>query len=382
MLLNEYEYLGSTNPFHVDNERKAVSYLTRVDPFSGATAKISEERARRNLGINTQLNITPIAHCDFCDYQTRTPLERLDHGCGAISVPNKFPWEKYDWITIYPPFGDHKLLLSDLHFDDLDRLIESSSDLAQICAQDQEVIAFMDFTNWGAFAGASQQHPHSQRKSITGAPDPRQATELARCRALWERHGRNPFDLLADEERGDGRRVVYDNHVYIGAAFAPSCPNEVILFPRSPVSHVLQMSPPERREIIRPALGLFPALFFYRGVTDLNIAIHQAPFRLMEEARSYYRWHMHIYPRRSRLPADRAGAELGFETGVIDVLPEVTAHCLRLWYQQGPKEEHVGKYDSGTANHTLVEAFRGFLQGNNHHRSRSLAGAAPEGARA
>ncbi len=356
MLLKEFS--GKTVPFTVNGETKQVTYLTRVDPLSGNVAKISEERAKRAIGISLSLDIRPVERCDFCEPHKYTPEKRIEHQSGAISVPNKYPWEKYDWITIYPPFGRHKLLLSDLYFDDLERMIESSYDLALICSRDPEVSAFIDFTNWGAFAGASQQHPHSQRKSVTSAPDPKQQEELGYCQELAQRYGKNPFDLIQEEEEKDGRRVIYNDDVFISAAFAPTCPNEVLVFPKEQISHILQTTSDYRKKIIDPALGVFPGLFFCRGVTDLNIAIHMAPFKIMEEARKYYRWHMHIYPRRSRLPVDRAGAEIGFGTNVIDTLPETTAAVLRNWYACGASEEYLARLEDGTISPRLVEEFR------------------------
>ncbi|MBI2865782.1 MAG: hypothetical protein HYX99_00260 [Chloroflexi bacterium] len=355
-----HEFISLSTPFQVNGQTKQVTYITRVDPITGNLAKISEERARRQIAISTDLSIQPTATCAFCDYQRQTPGPRIEHACGAVSVPNLYPWEKYDWVTIYPPFGEHKLLLSDLYFDDLERMVESSYDLALHCSRDPEVLTFLDFTNWGPFAGASQQHPHSQRKSATWAMPNRQEQELQRCLALWERHGRNPFDMLAEEERSDGSRVIYDNDVFIAANFAPSCSNEVVFYPKEPVSHILQTTPEQRRRILRSALGIFPALFFYMGVTNLNVATHMAPFRTAEAARHYYRWHMHVYPRRSRLPMDQAGAEIGFGTQVIDILPETTARVLRLWYQQGPQEEMLARSQDGQPHPDLAKEFRRF----------------------
>ena len=361
MLLQEYQ--GKSLPFQWKGETRQVPFLTRVDPLSGNVCKISEERARRGVGICANLDIRVVERCSFCHYQDATPGARIEHDCGAVTVPNLYPWEKYDWITIYPPFGQHKLLLSDLWFDDLERMLESSFELAQICARDEEVIGFMDFTNWGPFAGASQQHPHSQRRSITTTLDPQQERELDQCHSLAGRYVRNPFDLLAEEERKDGRRVIYDNDIFIAAAFAPTTGNEIIAFPKEPLAHILQSSQEDRQRILRPLLGIFPALFFYAGVTDLNIAVHMAPFAVMEEARKYYRWHLHIYPRRPRLPVDRAGAEMGFDTDVVDVLPENCAQTLRRWYQNGPQKEFLVKMEDGTPSPALEDLFRRAVPG-------------------
>jgi galactose-1-phosphate uridylyltransferase len=359
MLLKEYP--GQTELFTLDGKSQQATYFTRVDPFSGRVAKISEERARRDVGISVDLQIRPIENCDFCAFGEHTPRERIEHACGAISVPNRYPWEKHDWITIYPPFTHHKLLLSELYFDDLERMIESSYDLATICARDPEVISFMDFTNWGVFAGASQQHPHSQRKSITKVPSPIVYNEMERCRHLMNHYGRNPFSILEQEERADGRRVIHDDNIFIASAFAPTCPDEILVFPKEDIAHILQTTEHDRKTIIQPVLGIFPALFFYRGITDLNIAVHMATFAEMEEARKYYRWHMHIYPRRSRLPADRAGSEIGFGTDVIDAMPEVTAELLRRWYRDGPCAEFVAKTGKGPPEPGLLDEFHRFL---------------------
>lgn len=359
MLLKEH--IGQTQLFSLNGESQKVSYSTRIDPFSGNVAKISDVRAKRSIGISVELQMRPVENCDFCAYRETTPQERIEHACGAVSVPNRYPWEKYDWITIYPPFAPHKLLLSDLYFDDLERMIESSYDLAMICASDPEVISFMDFTNWGVFAGASQQHPHSQRKSATQVPSPSVCNEMERCHHLMERYGKNPFFLLEQEERSDGRRLIHDDDVFIVSAFAPTCPDEILVFPKEDIAHIIQTKEYDRRRIIQPVLGIFPALFFCRGVTDLNIAVHMATFAEMEAARKYYRWHMHIYPRRARLPADRAGSEIGFGTEVIDAMPEVTAELLRRWYRHGPAEELLLKTGDGHPNPKLLEEFRRFM---------------------
>ncbi len=334
-----------------------VCYATRVNPLSGDSAKLSEERAKRRIGITVKLDVTPTEQCDFCDYEKKTPEDRIQHDCGAVSVSNRYPWEKYDYVTIYPPFGQHKLLLSDLYFDDIKMMVESSYDLAERISTDSEVIAFMDFTNWGAFAGASQQHPHSQRKSVTALLDSVESIELARCKSVYDSTGTNLFDLLREEEMRRDNRIIYYNDIVILAAFAPESNNELLIFPREPISHILQTSKAERKLITNPILGIFPALFFYLGVTDLNIASHMAPFREMENARSYYRWHMHVYPRRSSLPSDKAGAEVGYRTSVIDVPPETTARLVGSWYKEGPKRELVARQTDGGLNGRLLELF-------------------------
>lgn len=68
--------------------------------------------------------------------------------------------------------------------------------------------------------------------------------------------------------------------------------------------------------------------------------------------------YVHIYPRRSGLPVDKAGAEVGFETNVIDTLPETTAEMLKKWYTEGPAGEEIAKGKDGLPIPKLVEEFR------------------------
>ncbi len=61
MLLEEHS--GQTKAFTTDGQAKQINYLTRLDPFSGNVAKISEERSRRVMGISVELEIHPIENC-------------------------------------------------------------------------------------------------------------------------------------------------------------------------------------------------------------------------------------------------------------------------------------------------------------------------------
>ncbi len=89
--------------------------------------------------------------------------------------------------------------------------------------------------------------------------------------------------------------------------------------------------------------------------------MHMANFFEMEEDRKFYRWHMHIYPRRRKLPVDRAGAEIGFDTDVIDSMLEATAELLRHWYREGPRGELVAKVRGDYTESGLLREFQSSL---------------------
>ncbi len=357
------EHSGVSQPHFYDGKERVDGFLVRVDPLSHNVSKISEARARILPGINVDLTIKPSDECVFCDYRDKTPVfigddgskYRIFHQGGAVTVPNLNPWEAFDAVTMYPPFDKkqpHKLA-THFCYEDFQMLIHTHYELAGLM-QRKDVHAMQDFTNWGPYAGASQPHPHSQRKSISFVMDPRQARELLIAKEYHKATGKNIYGDYATHELQDGRRVIHSDGTFIAAEFAPQFEHGIIMFPNYPVSNILQMPENDRRALIS-ATGTIPGLVFYCGVTSFNIAIHQAPFPDMEEARDYFRWHMHVWPRRATVNSDRAGAEVGYETNIIPTFPETTAQNLGRWYRERPNPEYVMKNRQGQPCEQLVK---------------------------
>ncbi len=357
------EHPGVSQPYFYAGKERADNFLVRVDPLSNGVSKISEARARILSGINVDLTIKPSDECVFCDYKDKTPLfigdndskYRIRHKGGAVTVPNLNSWEAFDVVTIYPPFDKtqpHKLA-THFCYEDFQALIDTHNELADMM-QRKGVRAMKDFTNWGPYAGASQPHPHSQRKSVSFMMDPRQARELLIAKEYHKATGRNIYEDYATHELQDGRRVIHSDGTFIAAEFAPQFEHGIVMFPNYPVSNVLQMPENDRKNLIS-ATGTIPGLVFYCGVTSFNIAIHQAPFPEMEEARDYFKWHMHIWPRRATVSSDRAGAEVGYETNVIPTFPETTAQNLGKWYRERPNPEYVMRDRKGLPCGPLVQ---------------------------
>lgn len=353
------EYKDGSSPVELNGEPKIPSYCTRIDPFSGSVSRISIERADdfrgRNPGLDlVSLDMKPVEDCLFCRYKTRGARPQIEHRDGTVSMKNPFPWEGEMWVSAYPPFdpenGGHKLLLSEVLYTDVERLIRSEKKIAEIFYEYYKerpnvVLSLRDFTNWGPYAGASQQHPHSQRALTTYVLTPVEREELARAKKFYEETESSLFDAFVEAELQTGERVIHDNDdVCIFSPFAPKYNDEIIVIPRERVTHVLQMDEEYMKRIMRPILGIFPGLFFYRGVRDLNIVVHMAPFSEIDNSEKFYRWHMHIMPRKSGLPVSMAGAEIGYGDNVIGVYPEYTANILREWYRpDGPNPEMVPK---------------------------------------
>ncbi len=318
-------------------ERRRITVETRKDPLFGVRSLISPERAGRSLSFYPEMSVTEKEDCVFCRPYEDTPEPRYEHRRNgnviALSFPNLHPSAEHHLVTVYAPFGVHKSKPTEITYADLEALVESEFDLVGMYRNG--AAAFEDYTNLGALAAASQKHLHSQRKA-TSYIDDVQKRELENAKQLYERYGKNPFDLLVELELDAGERVIHNDDVYVGASFSPRTTHEILVIPRFDASSILMTDGAMRQRMARPSLGVLHGLRLIYGIKDMNIVVHQAPY----EDAPWFRWHMHIYPRRLKQPpVDQGGEELGYETYPVEGVPEQTAKCLRPWYQQGASEQ-------------------------------------------
>lgn len=307
----------------------------RYDPITNHVSYISP--GTRPSGITVVCaELKPTDDCVFCDkHQTRGD-DDIEHACGAISVPNDYPTSELDFITAYPPFDrSHGILdLNTLQESFLEQLIETEFDIAKIISKNYP--SMIDFTNIGPHAGAKHSHPISERKSLPSILSAQESSLKAAYEYIYNSWG-NPYDVIIKEEIDCGERVIfYDDGVYIGTRFAPEYNNEIMIIPRINFTNITQTNESDRK-FIKSTLGIFHALHKYMDIQGANVVVHQAPFPTKPGAREYkeyYRFHMHIIPRRASPPSDIGGLELGYGFQKLDVLPEETAAILRPWFKK------------------------------------------------
>ena len=365
-------FTGTAAPMTFRGEEKQTSYQRRYDYLFGTQCLLSGDRREgvRMPGTTATIDIRPDDECRFCNYETETPCDyeldpqrgRLHHSGGAVTVRNAFGYTRRDFVTILPPFHSngqgngrpHKVLLSELGFEDLETFLDTEHDMALVFERMRnrhaEIVGFRDFVNWGPAAGGSVQHPHLQRTATEDRLSIRVAYEMAAAKNYFIQTGKNPFvdymNMTHDQDR-----VIYEcNDVFIGTPIAPRYDGEVIVIAKQPVSHIFQTDAEMRRRIIKPTLGVFAASFYYCGRGNVNAGVHMTPFGTLQEmdaaAVSYYRWHMHIVPRKtldaSRGTVREAGSELLYDDYVIGEAPEDVATLMRRWFRpEGPDPEPV-----------------------------------------
>ncbi len=327
-----------TAELYVNGQKQTVTVEMREDRLLGIQSIISPERAGRPLSFYPEMTITQYEDCPFDDPFNNMPEPLYRHTRDgevvAVTSYNLHPSGQHHYVSVYAPFGIHKSAIPEVDYSDLDAWIESEYDLVK--KYNGKAEAFQDYTNFGALAGASQKHFHSQRKATKLDPAHKDLTRNAK--ELYDRYGKNPFDIYVEQELEDGQRVIYcDDNVYIGAMFAPRTTDGIIVIPRQDMSNILRSDRSYRSHVAHSFLGAFRGLHFINGYKDVNIGVYQAPYEVMDEP--WFRLHILLLPRRLRQPpVDQAGEEIFYRRFPVENIPEETAAKHRPWYKGASPE--------------------------------------------
>ena len=173
------------------------------------------------------------------------------------------------------------------------------------------------FRNYGADAGASLSHAHTQ--IITTPFIPRIVDlELSSCRTFWNQEGKCIFCKIIEDEQRSSRFIWENKSFIVFSPWASIHPFEFWLFPKkhqTVISELNEIEIKDLAEALRICLGGLRSLL---NDPSYNLGFHMVPEK-------YYHWHVEVYPRLS--------IWAGFEksTGMyINVMPpEDAAKMLR-----------------------------------------------------
>jgi UDPglucose--hexose-1-phosphate uridylyltransferase len=190
--------------------------------------------------------------------------------------------------------------------------------------------AISAFRNYGARAGASLVHPHSQLVALDHAP-PGLLDRWRRAREHHDRTGGCLHDAIAAAERRDARRVVLDlGEVLVFQDRAGRVPHQTTLLPAEPAAGLAGASD----RMLTVLAGVLPrVLAGLAAVLDdpaYNLVVHAGPVG-DPAADAWYRWHITIYPRVTTI----GGLEIATGVAVNPSTPEQTAAILRAQLADG-----------------------------------------------
>jgi len=187
------------------------------------------------------------------------------------------------------------------------------------------------FKNYGADAGASLSHTHTQIITTPRVPNIIKE-ELTKSREYWKKNDECIFcDLLKKERKSE--RFIWENEGFIVIApWAGVHPFEFWIFPKKHQSTILHMSENEIKSFAMAMRVSFGGLKALLNDPSYNFGFHMA-------TKEYYHWHVEVYPRLTR------GLE-GFikSTGIFinPMPPEEAAKNLKEAFKKEERDLNEG----------------------------------------
>lgn len=339
-----------------ENQLRKVSDFRR-DPLNGGWVIIATERGKRPSDFGSVRNQRTSGPCVFCEgYEHETPPEVLavrasgteadKPGWKVRVVPNKYAAVQASTVLDRETDGifetmtgigmhevvietpDHELHLCDLPVEHIAAVLQANRDRARAMMEDVRIEYVQIFKNWGAVAGASQEHSHGQ---IIGLPIVPRAVEarLACAQTHRTNTGRCLLcDILREELAAQSRIVKTSSNFVAMAPYASRFPFEVHIYPRLHEADFLGAS---------EALLMSLARMLKEILSALRVALADPPFNFMIQTRprvapggrwahgEQFHWHLEIIPRLTQV----AGFEWGTGFYINPTPPEKAAQFLR-----------------------------------------------------
>jgi UDPglucose--hexose-1-phosphate uridylyltransferase len=326
----------------------------RKDPVLGRWVIISTEREKRPKNFKfepEQRRINP-EDCPFCPgNESATPPEiyaiRRDGsppntpGWSLRVIPNKFPalriegdlnrrgegiYDKMNGIGAHEVIietNEHRYDLADLPENAFYDLIIAYQKRMLDLKKDPRLRYVMIFKNFGAIAGASLEHSHSQLIATPIVPK-RVMEEMDGAKRYFEYRDRCIFCDIIVQETKVSKRMISENNNFISICpFAPRFPFEIWILPRH---HISNFEDTVESEIYDLALILKDSLMRLKKALNTppyNFIIHTTPITL--KGIEFYHYHIEIIPILTRT----AGFEWGTGFYINPTAPEDSASYLK-----------------------------------------------------
>lgn len=179
------------------------------------------------------------------------------------------------------------------------------------------------FKNYGADAGASLYHSHSQLISLDFVPRNIERTN-DRLALHYQRFGSCYVCHLLAEEQERQERILYSSETFVAVCpFASRFPYSFSIFPRTHRSRYEEMGQSELSDLSLAVKATLSALESAHPSAAYNFVLQTSPFQGGNE--ESFHWRLQVIPRLSKI----AGFEWGSECFINSVTPEHAASVLR-----------------------------------------------------
>src|SRR5262245_38398509 len=187
-----------------------------------------------------------------------------------------------------------------------------------------DIRAVVVFKNFGALAGTSLTHSHSQ---IVATPVflPRLLRRLDVATRYYDEHGACVYDQLIEAQSRAGVRMVEELGGFVAfEPWAAQTPFETWIAPRFHQGSFGDLDDEGIRGLAGILIRTLTALRYACGDPDYNLVMYSAPTN-GGHAEEVFHWHLKLIPRLST----QAGFEIGSGMAINTVAPEEAAQALR-----------------------------------------------------
>ena len=325
----------------------------RKDPIIGRWVIIATERGKRPSDFIIDRNQVKGGFCPLCPgNENTTPPEvlafselggrqRNQPGWSLRVVPNKYPalviegdlnkqgeglYDRMNGIGAHEVIietPDHNESFTYLPPERMVKVFWAYRDRLVDLGQDERFRYVMVFKNYGAAAGASLEHSHSQLVALPILP--RMVTsELEGSLSYYRYKERCVFCDIIRQELDQDVRVVTSNDKFLAIVpFAPRSPFEMWILPRKHSSSYCKSDDATFRALAQIFSECLRRLDKCLPNVPYNFVLHAAPLR--SPALDHYHWHFEITPKLTMV----AGFEWGSGFYINPVPPEEAAKFLR-----------------------------------------------------
>lgn len=334
----------------------------RHDPIQKRWVIIASDRGLRPDDFPKSGQSAPTGFCPFCEgNESKTPPEIAAiryNGRGPNSpgwrvrvVPNKFPALRIEGdldrkgVGIHDRMNGvgaheviietprHDLSLADMPVEDLGKVIWMYRERLIDLLRDFRFKYILVFKNYGAAAGASLSHPHTQLIATPVTPLTI-AEELTSARDHYRYKERCIFCDVIEQELESGERIVLANDRLVAIApYASRFPFELFLAPRHHHHSFAEISDGMIHDLAAALKEVLLRIKKCLNDPPYNFLIHTIPnVKTTPKRTAYwdtiavdYHWHIEIMPRLTRI----AGFEWGTGFYINPTAPEEAAKYLR-----------------------------------------------------
>jgi UDPglucose--hexose-1-phosphate uridylyltransferase len=325
----------------------------RKDPIIGRWIIISTERGKRPTDFIVEKNETRGGFCPLCPgNENTTPPEVLSYsstaghqanrpGWDLRVVPNKYPaliiegnlnkegdglYDRMNGIGAHEVIietPDHNESFANLPADRMIKVFLAYRDRLLDLAQDPRFRYVMVFKNFGAAAGASLEHSHSQLIALPIVPR-MISSEIEGSLSYFKYKERCIFCDIIRQEINQDKRVVAENDLFLAIVpYAPRSPFEMWILPKQHASSYLAMDDAHFKALTAIFSECMRRLDTCIPNVPYNFVLHGAPLR--SQPLEHYHWHFEIMPKLTMI----AGFEWGSGFYINSIPPEEAAQFLK-----------------------------------------------------